>query len=115
MFELPSSGFVRPALFQSNWAAGTSIDDTALFGSVALAVAVVAALALAIVGCRIFIGSSGLDPKLAANFIADVVHLSPYNCRSKMNNIIIIMVDNRNVTKCTRGYSQYSVGQSPTL
>lgn len=79
---------MRPELFQSNWAAGTS--------SIPLCPLISLSTVLSAEGAAddeydvdvdvdvadnavTFIGSNGLNPKFAANFGAELFHFSPYS------------------------------------
>lgn len=78
---VPSSGFTSPALFQSNWAAGTSFVTDSGFSVVDMLRWLTIVLLLGccsdvVVG---FNGCSGLNPKFAANLGMFGFHFSPYN------------------------------------
>lgn len=75
---------MRPELFQSNCAAGTSSIDLCPFRSFSTLVLIATADDDNVdvdVGDNVvtFIGSNGLNPKFAANFGAELFHFSPYN------------------------------------
>lgn len=68
---------MRPELFQSNCAAGTSSIDLC-----PLILSLSTVLNVDDVDDDVtFMGSNGLKPKFAANFGAELFHFSPYNCK----------------------------------
>lgn len=68
---LPSSGLTRPDVFQSNWAAGTSV-----------VVRLEARLSADLVG------SSGVQPRLAANRGIELFHLPPWSLDDEQRKLV---------------------------